>query len=202
MSIINLSRENIPEITDVLYEAFYNYPVMKYVLGDKDYYDYRLRKIIEFFVSARTFRNDPMFGIYDDVDKKLIASATVTLPGDIPMPEEFFRRRELLWTEIGSEEKARYENYGNVAFGLLPKEPHHHLNMIGVRNAYQGKGLARKLIDEVEKLVLEDPTSTGLSLNTEVVSNVNFYLHLGFKLLGKAIVDNDLVTWGFFKECK
>jgi len=72
--------------------------------------------------------------------------------------------------------------------------------MVGVRNAYQGKGLARQLIDEVEKLVSAHPASGGLILNTEVEANVNFYLHLGFELLGKANVDKDIVTWGFFKS--
>lgn len=75
--------------------------------------------------------------------------------------------------------------------------------MIGVRNAYQGKGYARKLIDEVEKLVSEHPTSTGLSLNTEVETNVNFYLHFGFQLNGQAKIDDKLNTWGFLcKEIK
>ena len=56
-----------------------------------------------------------------------------------------------------------------------------------------------KLINEVEKLVSEHPTSTGLSLNTEVEANINFYLHLGFKLIGQAKVGDDITTWGFLK---
>ncbi|MDZ7623845.1 MAG: GNAT family N-acetyltransferase [Ignavibacteriaceae bacterium] len=99
-----------------------------------------------------------MLGIYNS-ENKLVAAATVTLPGEIPSPPELFKLRDELWTEIGSEEKARYENYGNVASSLLPKEPHHHLNMIGVRNASQGKGLARQLINKVEELVSKHPTS-------------------------------------------
>lgn len=199
MTVIILHKQNLPEITDVLCEAFFNYPVMKYVLGEKVDYDTRLRKLVTFFVSARALRNDPMFGIYDS-ENKLAAAAVVTLPGDIQIPEELKRRREILWNELGKEEETRYEKYGSAASGLLPKEPHHHLNMIGVRNAYQGKGLARKLIDKVEKLVYEHPTSTGLSLNTEVESNVNFYLHLGYELVGQAEVDKGIQTWGFFKE--
>jgi GNAT superfamily N-acetyltransferase len=224
MKPVNLYNENIPEVSDVLCEAFYNYPVMKYVLGEKQDYDTRLRKAVTFFVSARTLRKEPLLGIYNS-ENKLVAAATVTLPGEIPSPPELFKLRDELWAELGSEEKARYENYGNVAFGLLPKEPHHHLNMIGVRNAYQGKGLARLLINKVEELVSEHPTSNGVSLNTEVESNVNFYLHLGYELLGKEIVEknvlpkvvtddsvtavsshgttvaslNEVVTWGFFK---
>jgi len=201
MIVVNLCEENITEVTDVLCEAFYNYPVMKYVLGEKEDHDNRLRKLVTFFVSARALREEPLFGIYSS-ENKLVAAAAVTLPGEIPSPTELLKMRDELWAELGSEEKARYGNYGNIASGLLPKEPHHHLNMIGVKNAYQGKGLARQLINKVEELVLEYPTSTGVSLNTEVESNVNFYLHLGFELLGKANVDKDIVTWGLFKAGK
>ena len=199
MIVVNLYEENIPEVTDVLCEAFYNYPVMKYVLGDKEEYDDRLRKAVTFFITARALRKEPLLGIYN-LENKLVAAAAVTLPGEIPSPPELFRLRDELWAEIGSVEKVRYENYGNVASSLLPKEPHHHLNMIGVRNAYQGKGFARQLINKVEKLVSKHPTSKGISFNTEVESNVNFYLHLCYDLRGKANVDKDFVTWGFFKS--
>jgi len=224
MKLVTMNKDNILEITDVLCEAFYNYPVMKYVLGEKKNYDTRLRKLVTFFISARALRNEPLLGIYDS-DNKLVAVAMITLSGEIPSPPELFELRDKLWEEIGAEEKARYEKYGNVASGLLPKAPHHHLNMIGVRNAKQGKGLARQLIIKVEELVSAHATSTGVSLNTEVEANVNFYLHLGFELLGKSTVEknvvskavkndfvtekssqgttetssSDIVTWGFFK---
>jgi len=201
MIVVNLCEENITEVTDVLCEAFYNYPVMKYVLGDKEDYDNRLRKAVTFFVTARALRNEPLLGIYNS-ENKLVAAATVTLPGEIPSPPELYKLRDKLWAELGSVEKARYENYGKVASGLLPKEPHHHLNMIGVRNAYQGKGVARKQTDAVEALVSAHQTSTGVSLNTEVESNVNFYLHLGYELVGQAEVDKGIRTWGFFKAGK
>jgi GNAT superfamily N-acetyltransferase len=201
MQVVKLPSQNIPEITDVLCESFYNYPVIKYVLGEKEDYDNRLRKMVTFFVSARALRKEPLLGIYNS-ENRLVAAAAVTLPGEIPSPPELLKLRDELWTELGSEEKARYENYGNAAFSMLPKEPHHHLNMIGVRNAYQGKGLARQLIAAVEELASEHPTSTGVSLNTEVESNVKFYLHLGYELLGKANVDKHIVTWGFFKAKK
>jgi GNAT superfamily N-acetyltransferase len=199
MKVVNLYKENIGEVADVLCEAFYDYPVIKYVLGEKEDYDNRIRRLITFFVFARAFRNEPMLGIYNS-DNKLVAAAIVTLPGEILVPEELKRKREILWNELGNEEEARYANYGNAAFSLLPNEPHHHLNMIGVRNAYQRKGLARQLINKFEELVAEHSLSFGLSLNTEVKSNVEFYLHLGYNLVGQTKVDEGIDTWGFFKS--
>ena len=201
MNVLILNKQNITEITEVLCEAFYNYPVMKYVLGENEDYDNRLHKLVTFFVSARALRQEPILGIYNS-EKELVAAALVTLPQAILPPQEFVRQRDNLWAELGSGEKARYENYGLATSRLRPKEPHHHLNMIGVRNAYQGKGLARKLIDAVETLASEHPSSTGISLDTEVELNVQFYLHLGYKLLGQTNVNKDIFTWGFFKEKK
>ena len=168
-------------------------------LERKNDYDNRLRKLVGFFVANRALRKEPMFGIYNS-ENRLVAAAIVTLPEDIPQPEELIKRREILWTEIGSDERMRYEAYGKAASGLLPKEPHHHLNMIGVRPAYKGQGLARQLNTAVEQLMFSHQTSSGLSLNTEVESNVNFYLHLGYKLVGQTNVDNNFETWGFFKS--
>jgi len=199
MKLVTLNKKNIYELADVFCEAFYKYPVMKYILGEKEDYDNRLIKMVTFFVSARALRNEPMFGIYDQKDK-LIAAAVVTLPGDIPITEELKSMRANLWKDLGKEEETRYEKYGEAASGLLPKEPHHHLNMIGVRNAHRGKGLARQLINTVEELVQKHSKTTGLSLNTEVESNVNFYLHLGYKLVGQTKVDKGIYTWGFFKQ--
>jgi len=199
MTPISLHKDNIPEVIDVLSEAFYDYPVMKYVLGEKGDYNTRLRKLVTFFVSARALRNEPMFGIYNS-ENNLVAAAIVTLPEEIQIPKELLNMREELWAELGSEEETRYKKYGDAAFSLFPKEPHHHLNMIGVRNAYQGKGFARQLINEVEKFAAEHTSSTGVSLDTEVESNVNFYLHLGYELIGHANIDNNIETWGFFKS--
>lgn len=199
MELKHLSERNTSEVVSTLSKAFYDYPVMRYVLENKVNYDERLQKLVGFFVAARVLRNEPMFGIYNE-ENKLAAAAIVTLPGTITAPEKLIEQREQLWTELGLEEQKRYEKYGDAAGFLLPSEPHHHLNMIGVIPEYRGRGLSRKLINEIEKLVASRTESTGLSLNTESESNVKLYTHLGFNLLGHTKVDNDLETWAFFKS--
>ncbi len=193
-----LQEKNTKEVTEVLSRAFYDYPVMGYVLGNKYNYNERLYKLVGFFVAARVLRNEPMVGIYSEKNI-LAAAAIVTLPGDTPAPYKLIKHRKKLWQQLGIEEQKRYKNYGDVASSLMPKEPHHHLNMIGVIPEYKGNGLSLKLINEVEKLVTSHPESTGLSLNTESVSNVKLYTHLGFNEIGHARVDDNLETWAFFK---
>lgn len=68
---------------------------------------------------------------------------------------------------------------------LAPSAPHHELRMIGVRTTAQGQGVGRKLFDALLEEVLRDPTSCGISLDTENPSNVPLYQHWGFRLLGR-----------------
>lgn len=191
-----LPIERAPDVVGVLYEAFHDYPVMRYVVGADDY-DRRLLTFVDFAVAARVVRNEPMFGI-DDPSGVLVAAATVTRPDEAPPPDALIAHREALWSELGADARARYEAYGVVSRGLLDLPRHHHLNMIGVRRAHTGRGFARRLIEAVQDLASEDPNSAGVSLTTEKEENVAFYLHLGYRLLGHAHMDG-VDTWGFFR---
>ena len=194
----HLFEKNTSEVINVFSKAFYDYPVMRYILRNEENYDERLQKLIGFFVAARVLRNEPMLGIYTG-ENILTAAAIVTLPGETPSPERLIEQREKLWQELGIEARKRYDHYGNVAGAILPSEPHHHLNMIGVIPEFKGRGFSRKIIDAVVELAAFHPNSSGLSLSTETESNVELYLHLGFKLTGNARVDDNLETWTLFK---
>ena len=188
----------LPEAAAVLCEAFRDYPVMRYILGPAPDYDRRLRKLVDFFVLARALRQEPILGVRDP-SGVLVAAALVTLPGDRPSPPELVRRREELWTELGAAARRRYVTYGAAAASFPLTEPHHHLNMIGVRRDHMGRGLARVLIEAVHELARVDPGSSGVSLDTESETNVSLYQHLGYALLGHARVDEGLTTWALFK---
>ena len=52
--MILLAPEREQDVVSVLSEAFYDYPVMRYVLGAHADYDRRLRAFVDFAVTART----------------------------------------------------------------------------------------------------------------------------------------------------
>jgi ribosomal protein S18 acetylase RimI-like enzyme len=70
--------------------------------------------------------------------------------------------------------------------------------MIGVRRAYAGTGLGRRLLESVRRLSEEDPQSAGVSLTTENPRNVELYRHFGYEVVGHASVGPGLETWGMF----
>lgn len=196
--VSRLSAERTNEAAEVLAEAFRHYPVMRYVLGaGGPEPEGRDHSLIRYFVKVRFLRDEPVLGILDD--DRLVAAAIVTLPGDRPYPPEVSVLREDLWGELGPEARRRYETFGDAVGQFLPDEPHCHLNMIGVRDSHQGRGLARVLMDHVHELSRSDPASSGVTLSTETQENVRLYEHFGYRLLGHTAVSGDLKTWVFFR---
>jgi len=196
--LTRLQPVETPDAVTVLCDAFRDYPVMQYVLGSADDYDRRLRTLIDFFVSARVFREEPVLGLYDR-DGTLAAVALVTLPGERPAPEALSVQREAVWKELGAAERGRYEGFGTACAQFSVESPHHHLNMIGVRRSYMGRGFARKLLEAVHQLSDADDGSAGVSLSTEAAHNLPLYEHFGYRQLSHAVVGPGLETWAFFR---
>lgn len=187
------------DVVDVMCDAFRDYPVMRFVLGDTiagpD--DARLRMLVGLFVAARVLRGEPMFAIEDE--GRTVGAATVTLPGSKPSPPEFLELREKTWAELGAECRARYEAFAASGEAFYPSEPHHHLNMLGVRRSHAGRGLARPLLEAVHALADADPISSGVTLSTENPKNLPLYEHFGYVVRGHAKVDDALDTWVLYR---
>jgi GNAT superfamily N-acetyltransferase len=197
---IRLAGCDAPRVTDVFCDAFRDYPVMRYVLGADAGDERRLRRLIGFFVLARALRGDPLIGVRDGGE--LVAAVAVSYPGRASQPTELGYVRELVWQELGSEARARYDECGAVWAPLGVDVPHIHVNMIGVRRSHQKRGLARHLLDDVAELSRTTEDSRGISLTTEEPGNVAFYEHLGFEVSGCARIGPGTAafdTWALFR---
>lgn len=202
LPVLHLGREETARLTDALAEAFHDYPVMRFVLGSGDDYRGRLRRLVGFFVSARALRDEPMLGVEADAPAaNLVAGALVSFPGERESHPELGALREEVWAELGSNARTRYETCGRVWKPLLSVDvPHIHLNMIGVRPAWAGRGLGRRLMDHVHAMSRERPRSEGVTLTTEDPDNVGLYEHLGYRLLGHARIAPGIETWSFLRR--
>lgn len=199
MPVTSLSAGDADLATAVLCDAFFDYPVMRFVLGATGRYPQRLRALIGFFVAARVLREDAMLGVVDD-SGDLAAVALVTLPADHPPPATLADRREAVWRELGATERARYDAFGRATHQFGIQAPHHHLNMIGVRTSHLGRGHARTLLEHVHRLAEEDSDSAGVTLSTETQSNVPLYQHFGYRQLGYVEIGPTLASWAFYRS--
>jgi len=197
LTVRALTNEEVPEVVDILCESFFDYPVMRIVVGASQDYERRLNRLIYFFVMARVYRREVMLGVGDS--GRMIGTALVSYPTRPENPPELAKLREEVWEELGDAVRTKYEAFGAACAPLMPDDPHTHLNMIGVRRSAQGKGVGRVLIEYVHQMSSEDPNSNGVSLTTEVEANVALYEHFGYELVGHTVITHELETWGFFR---
>ena len=197
--VISLPVRRGGEVVDVLSDAFFTYPVMQYVLGPRPGYEVDLRALVEFFVMARFLRDDLVLGAVGQ-DGVLAGVATITLPAEKESPVELTRLRERLWNRLGGEAQRRYERFGEACRVFDIEQRHYHLNMIGVRGAYAGKGVGRTLLEAVHRISADDAESRGVTLTTEDSANLPLYQRFGYRILGHVEVGTDLESWGFFRE--
>lgn len=193
-----IAQSEAEAVIDVLADAFARYPAMLYVLGTEQSADTAaLRRLVQFFVMARVLRGHPVLGIREY--GRLVAAATLTPPEPGPEPPALSDLRDSTWASLGHAARQRYEAFGGAAHSFHIVDPHYHLNMIGVRRAVRGRGLARTLLDAVHELSQSEPASTGVSLTTETPANLPLYEHFGYRRIGHARVGRELETWGFFR---
>ena len=196
---LELPAERADEAVEVLFDAFHDYPVMRYVVGDAGAdYDRRLRMLIGVFVARRVDHAHPILAIEENGE--VAGVATLTLPGDPGPPSAAFDARvEALWQDLGQDTKSRMERLVEVWKRLTVPGPQYHLNMLGVRRARAGQGLGRILLDEVHRISREHPDSTGVSLSTEDPKNVPLYEHCGYQVRFHERVAPALETWILFR---
>lgn len=196
MSIKRLSRQEKEQAVDILASAFFDYPVMRYILKDSDQlYGDHLEALLGLFCETRLTREWPLLGV--EAESKLVAIAGVNEPIIKPWPQQLQTIYEELKNTIGSQAIMRLEHYDHIAHE--PESPHYYLGIIAVHPDSQGQGYARKLIDEIQRMSESEPVSTGVSLSTENPQNVSIYEHMGFEVFAKSQVFDDLYTWGLFR---
>ena len=194
-----LVADALDEVVEVLCEAFADYPVMRWTLGDAPGYAARLPVMVRLFASSRAMRGEPILGLRDE-DGRLLGVALVTPPVSPPPPEAFVALREATWGQLGADARSRYDALV-AAWGRTAVEgEHHHLNMLGVRRALRGRGLSRPLLEAVIAAADGDPGSAGVDLTTELPGNLPLYERFGFRVTAREEVGGGfLTTWTMFR---
>jgi GNAT superfamily N-acetyltransferase len=193
-----LDHTAVPEVVDVLQESFFDYPVMRFVLGESGTdYPERLQLLVRFFVMARVFRGEVILGV--KAAEALVGAVLLSRPGGPDPAPEYFRLREEVWSTLGDDARARYGSFAEACAPFQIESPHLHVNMIGVRRQAQGTGVSRRLLDAVHERSWTDTKSVGVTLTTEDPTNVELYRHFGYEVVGKTQVAPGLTSWGFFR---
>lgn len=198
IQVEKLNRPDKEEAVYVLASAFHDYPVMRYVLRSlSKKYNRDLKALVGFFCESRLTRNFPLLGIR--VNRELVAVAGINEPEFKARSSALIKVYSDLANIIGEEAIERLESYERKSNPINLHVPHYFLGIIGVKQAHQGKGHAKKIIEEVQHLSENHPTSKGVCLCTESSPNVPLYEHFGYKVISETDVE-DIHTWAMFRE--
>ncbi|HXE79638.1 MAG TPA: GNAT family N-acetyltransferase [Vicinamibacterales bacterium] len=198
MELTTLDRSRHADAVAVLCDAFFDYPVMRFIIGPAAQYERRLNSLVGYFTAARFLNGDLVVGVADS-NGALIGVANVTRAGERPPSPELASLRETLWRELGSDARERYESLVRIWQTFAVEQPNVHLNMLGVRRAWQKRGVARLLLDAVHDFSARTTESCGVTLSTEDPANVPFYQRFGYRIVGEAPLPGAFTTWGFFR---
>lgn len=199
MQPIELDAQATPQVVDLLCEAFFDYPLMRFVVGpDDEGYGERLRRLIHLFVARRVLCGDRLLGLGHRTD--FDAAAIVSRPPQFAESPEFRELHATIWQSLGEAARLRYEAYAIAVGGFDFERPHIYVNMIGTRRRSRGTGLGRLLLERVHRFSADDPDSVGVSLTTEWLPNVSFYRHLGYRVVGEREFAPGLKSWGLFRR--
>jgi GNAT superfamily N-acetyltransferase len=195
--IVPLDFDQRSVAVEVLADAFRDYPVMRWVLGDVPDYESGLARLVGLFVANRAWRGEPMFAL--EQQGRAVGVVTMTLPASPEAPLGLAALREETWAELGAEARARYDAFAAASAFTARSDPHHHINMLGVRREQQGAGHARTLLEVAHIFADADPDSCGVSLSTELARNLSLYEYFGYRVASHARVSEVLETWTLFR---
>ncbi len=198
MRLVELASDDSARISEVLCRAFFDYPLMRFVLGGEGPgYARELRVLNDHFVMVRAIREEPMFGIVED--EELVGVSLLALPDGGASPPALGALWAKTWDALGPEARDRYLAVRSARVPFFPDDRHVHLDMLGVVPSSQGQGLGRRLIRRAQSVSRALPESKGVSLTTERLENVAMYERLGYEVLGHSRVAPGLATWGLFR---
>ena len=193
--------DDIDAVVDVLADAFSGYPVMRFTVGTAGDVATRQRRLVQLFVTRRVVRGGPMYAVTAPGASGFAGAILLTLPGEPESSPAAAHISVEAWRELGDDARLRYEEFAAAADFFRDYPPHLHLNMIGIRHAYKGRGLGRMLLEKVSALAKAEPAWAGISLTTENPRNVDLYRRFGYDVVGEGRFGS-LTTWGMYRRLR
>jgi len=174
----------------LLSRAFRNDPLFLHLFTDQKY-EAQSKALIRFIIKENHL-SDGLILTDDDAEPSYVAIL------DLP--------RNLKKASIGAKLRLNIEQLlllFHIPFSVLrflskyekqitesaPKEPHYYLTMLGVDPASQGKGIGKKVLQEIHKIADSSNAPYPVALDTENQDNVTYYQKFGYQLIDTNVID-------------
>lgn len=182
MNVTKMERHHKAALAHVVSAAFEDYATIQYILHDSgaNFYNH-LHALVGFFLETRFIRGAPILGVlHGDV---LAAAAGIDRPEDRSWSAELAAALDDLKQTVGSAAVARLQEYEGAVKATLPDLPFYYLGFLAVHPHYQGRGMAKRMMEKVKEIAHAAMPTADICLNTEDARNLAFYHSQGFKII-------------------
>ena len=190
-------KADIKELAHVLGRAFFDDPVMTWVLPDPGE---RARALSRVFATMARHHHLPSDGVEFADDGPHIAAATLWSP---PQQWRSSRMAELrmlpaFLRAFGSQYR-RGQQLDVMMKRHHPEEPHWYLAVIGSDPTYRGEGYGKALMES--GLARADAEFAPVYLESSNPDNVPYYERFGFEVVGELELPDDGPTmWAMWRQ--
>jgi GNAT superfamily N-acetyltransferase len=175
---VTATSADLPALTEALADAFWDDPVMAWILRDEDSRARRLAQLFSVQLRAHYLRLDTVWTTPDRAGGALWAP-----PGHaIIPPTTILRYLPDMIRALGRHSIRAVRTLDHVE-RLHPKEPHWYLGVLGTRTAAQGQGIGSSLLAPV--LDRCDTEGIAAYLESSKHANIAFYGRHGFEVTGE-----------------
>jgi GNAT superfamily N-acetyltransferase len=169
---------DLAAVADALQDAFWNDPVMAWILSEESS---RARRLAGLFSVQLKGHYLPMGTVWTTPDRT--GAALWAPPGHAVLPPTtILRYLPDLLRALGRSTVRALRSLNRIE-SLHPKEPHWYLGVLGTRTLSQGKGIGSALLAPV--LERCDEEGVPAYLESSKHSNIAFYRRHGFELTGE-----------------
>jgi ribosomal protein S18 acetylase RimI-like enzyme len=185
---------DLAAVADALQDAFWNDPVMAWILRQESS---RARRLAGLFSVQLKGHYLPMGTVWTTPDRT--GAALWAPPGQaILPPATIVRYLPDLLRALGRYTVRALRSLNRVE-SLHPKEPHWYLGVLGTRTAAQGKGIGSALLAPV--LERCDEEGVPAYLESSKHSNIAFYRRHGFELTGEiSLPSGGPTVWPMWRD--
>ena len=203
-SVQYLSAEDISIAASLIYQAYYDDPVLKNVLGyqpdNPTKYESKLRALVREELASFWQERQPLIGLYSQ--KRLKAVACVFDSNSELQAERYWHWRLKLMLSAGYlQTNQLIEKERTIREALSQKAPYLFLAFIAVDPHFQGQGLGRYLLRGLDDLLQSSPNTSGLAVFVTRPEQREFFTSESFEVF-KSLSFNQVNGDLMFKSAK
>ena len=188
------SAADLDAMAAVLGDAFADYPATRWTVDRRDH-----RARVTGLQRLSLERLGLAFGeVWVAEVGDAIASVAVWMDSRVEIPQA-------VWWAMADEQRALEGDRAAASRaadeqldGLRPATPHLYLGAVGTAAAWQGRGLARRVLGVL--VATADAVPIAVYLETSTDENVAFYRSIGFEVTGVIEIPGGPTTWAMLRR--